>query len=245
MNGPQVAVAWRLTPAPELIDLGDLPGGIESSTAQSVSADGSVIVGPGTTELGQEAWRWTAERGMVALPDHPGGIVSSDANAVSSDTAGCSISRAMAGSRSATATPIWHFFLARGISHDGRIVTGRARTPEGHETGIPLHLPPACDDGRDEDGDGFTDAPDDPGCADAQSDTESPACRDGLDNDGDGAIDFDGGASANGGTPLGDADPECLRATRASERPARPCGIGAELAALLLALRRAARRAAA
>jgi hypothetical protein len=36
-----------------------------------------------------------------------------------------------------------------------------------------------------------------------------PDCQDGIDNNGDGTLDFDGGASANGGVPLGDPDPSC------------------------------------
>jgi hypothetical protein len=49
----------------------------------------------------------------------------------------------------------------------------------------------ACIDGLDNDGDGFTDYPDDPGCADADDLSErSPLliCDDGSDNDGDGLI---------------------------------------------------------
>ena len=58
---------------------------------------------------------------------------------------------------------------------------------------------PVCSDGRDDDADGRTDYPADPGCAtpaDASEDDACPAgpgcpvCADGLDNDGDGAIDY-------------------------------------------------------
>ena len=51
----------------------------------------------------------------------------------------------------------------------------------------------ACDDGVDNDVDGFTDFPDDPGCTNAADPSErevSRVCDDGLDNDGDGFIDF-------------------------------------------------------
>jgi hypothetical protein len=60
-----------------------------------------------------------------------------------------------------------------------------------------------CDDGLDNDGDGLTDYPDDPGCADALSGPENPPCSDKHDNDGDGLIDWDGAG-------IGAADPECL-----------------------------------
>ena len=48
----------------------------------------------------------------------------------------------------------------------------------------------ACEDGIDNDGDGFIDATD-PGCAfNGDSETpEPPACQDGIDNDSDGFID--------------------------------------------------------
>jgi hypothetical protein len=53
----------------------------------------------------------------------------------------------------------------------------------------------ACDDGLDNDGDGFADYPDDPGCADAGDDSEKDEtgtypCDDGVDNDGDTLTDF-------------------------------------------------------
>ncbi|HEY6037368.1 MAG TPA: hypothetical protein VIV58_23970, partial [Kofleriaceae bacterium] len=53
---------------------------------------------------------------------------------------------------------------------------------------------PQCSDGKDNDGDGQIDFPDDPGCISANDDSEdsapSPQCMDGRDNDGDGKIDF-------------------------------------------------------
>lgn len=79
---------------------------------------------------------------------------------------------------------------------------------------------PACSDSLDNDGDGLTDFPDDPGCLTQGSVTEQPRCQDGIDSDGDGAIDFDGGASLNGGVPLAAPDPQCEGAPwRYVERP--------------------------
>lgn len=51
---------------------------------------------------------------------------------------------------------------------------------------------PECNDAIDNDSDGYTDYPDDPGCSELQDDTEtpSPECDDNIDNDGDGNIDY-------------------------------------------------------
>jgi len=74
--------------------------------------------------------------------------------------------------------------------------------------------PAQCSDGRDNDGDGLTDHPTDPGCADRHALQEAPACDDDLDNDGDGDADWDGGGFTH-------PDPECLGApSRDREHPA-------------------------
>ncbi len=60
-------------------------------------------------------------------------------------------------------------------------------------------VPPVCNDGVDDDGDGKADFPVDPGCADPDDDEEDddcpagpmcPRCGNGLDDDGDGNTDF-------------------------------------------------------
>lgn len=86
-----------------------------------------------------------------------------------------------------------------------------------------------CSDGLDDDGDGLTDFPSDPGCASAAATTESPQCDDELDNDGDGRIDWDGGAAS--ATP----DPQCVTRPARNREAASGCGVGAELAAVLAA----------
>ncbi len=75
-----------------------------------------------------------------------------------------------------------------------------------------------CSNGRDDDGDGLGDA-DDLGCPDPLGSVEDPACDDGEDNDGDGLTDLD--------------DPGCFE-NLYSEGSA--CGLGAELALVLLPL---------
>ncbi|HEY1557771.1 MAG TPA: hypothetical protein VGF94_23225 [Kofleriaceae bacterium] len=72
---------------------------------------------------------------------------------------------------------------------------------------------PQCNDGRDNDGDGLIDYPNDPGCDNPGDDDETddcpsgptcPACGNGLDDDGDGLIDYP-------------ADPSCTSAAGGSE----------------------------
>ncbi|MDJ0785277.1 MAG: M12 family metallo-peptidase [Myxococcota bacterium] len=84
---------------------------------------------------------------------------------------------------------------------------------------------PACSDGIDNDGDLLVDHPADPGCASPASDLESPACNDGIDNDNDGGIDFDGAPP----------DPQCV-GKPSRNKESQGCGIGFELAPLLLGL---------
>jgi hypothetical protein len=87
---------------------------------------------------------------------------------------------------------------------------------------------PACSDGIDDDGDGLTDYPADPGCKDPASALENPGCDDDLDNDGDGTVDWDGGAA------LGTPDAYCVNhgSWENRETPSG-CGLGAELAVLI------------
>jgi probable HAF family extracellular repeat protein len=55
------------------------------STASDISADGSKIVGGGTSASGGEAFLWTSGGGMVGLDDLPGGTFASGARAISAD----------------------------------------------------------------------------------------------------------------------------------------------------------------
>jgi hypothetical protein len=81
-----------------------------------------------------------------------------------------------------------------------------------------------CHDGIDNDGDGFVDDPEDPGCAGPNSPRENPQCSDGIDNDGDGKLDWDGAG-------VGAKDPQCLGPAGNKERS--DCGLGFELALAL------------
>ena len=85
----------------------------------------------------------------------------------------------------------------------------------------------ACSDGIDNDGDLETDHPDDPGCAERSSKSESPPCNDLEDNDDDGLVDL--------------ADPDCLN-NPAGVRESSRCGGGGAAALVLVPLTLAARR---
>jgi hypothetical protein len=89
-----------------------------------------------------------------------------------------------------------------------------------------------CDDGLDQDQDGLIDYPADPGCGATFWAIENPECQDGLDNDHQLGIDFDGGASLNGGLPVAVPDPNCAGAPHRN-REAPLCGLGFEVGLLL------------
>jgi subtilisin family serine protease len=123
-----------------------------------------------------------------------------------------------------------------------------------------------CDDGIDNDGDGLTDHPADPGCdaaGDASENSPQLPCDDGLDNDGDGLVDYpddlgcrdllwwpedpacsdgvdndgDGLIDWDGGDPPGDPDPNCIDTPwKKGEVPRNFCGLGFEPALALLSL---------
>jgi len=63
--------------------LGDLSGGINTSEARNISADGSTVIGRSESDLGLEAFVWTSSSGMRGLGDLPGGEFWSDAHGVS------------------------------------------------------------------------------------------------------------------------------------------------------------------
>ncbi|MGH0036441.1 MAG: PQQ-binding-like beta-propeller repeat protein [Myxococcota bacterium] len=90
-----------------------------------------------------------------------------------------------------------------------------------------LDVPSECEDGLDNDGDGYVDYPADPGCRSLDW-VEDPVCDDDIDNDGDGKIDYDGGPN---GEP---ADGVCKNAWEVTE--ARACGAGFEALLLLVPL---------
>ena len=64
------------------IGLGDLPGGDFFSTAQSVSADGTEVVGYSHSADGTEAFRWTQTEGIVAVGFTHASAISADGSTI-------------------------------------------------------------------------------------------------------------------------------------------------------------------
>ena len=96
----------------------------------------------------------------------------------------------------------------------------------------------SCDDTLDNDGDGYADYPDDPGCRDVNRPRENAECQDGLDNDGQPGTDFDAGASipGPGGVDPAGADPECGGLPWRNLESASSCGLGFEVCVALTGL---------
>jgi probable HAF family extracellular repeat protein len=144
--------AFRWTDAGGMIGLGDLPGGDVFSAANDASADGSVIVGFGTTADGQEAFRWTATGGMAGIGDLPGGAFASTALGVSYDgsvvigtASGADGDAAFIWDAAHGMLPLedvlgaagldltgWSLTAARGISADGLVFAGTGIDPDGN-----------------------------------------------------------------------------------------------------------------
>lgn len=212
--------------------LGDLPGGIFESIALAISADGSVIVGRAYPEGNYTSFVWEQDHGMLSLDSllrHGYGLDPTSLNG--SD--------------------------ATGISGDGQIVVGRISPASGGELYIAA-IPRSCNDGLDNDGDGLSDFPDDPGCTSLDDRFEIAAslpCDDARDQDGDGLTDFpddpgcagpasatespacdddvdndlDGSLDWDGGSGGAAPDPQCAGVPWANHERRRACGLGFEL----------------
>lgn len=68
-GGSSFREAFCWTPDAGMVGLGDLPGGQFHSLAKDVSADGSIVIGSGTTALGSEAFIWNETAGMRSLQE--------------------------------------------------------------------------------------------------------------------------------------------------------------------------------
>lgn len=134
----------RQLQAASFTPLGDLAGGSFGSLALDVSADGSVVVGWGTSASGDEAFRWVSGT-MTGLGDLAGGSFSSRAFGVSADgsvVVGDSASalgqeafRWVGGTMTGLGDLAGGIFQsqANAVSDDGSVVVGAGITASGSE----------------------------------------------------------------------------------------------------------------
>ena len=180
------AVKWTGANYTTATQLGSLSGAtFVDSEALAVSQNGGVIVGRAVDANGADrAFVWDAAHGMRDLAT----VLQSDYGVDVTD---------------------WVLTEATGISDvvsNTYTVVGRGVDPQGNPQGWVAYLtPPACSDGVDNDGDGQTDYPADPGCRSASDHSEQFDCQDGIDDDGDGLVDYP-------------ADPGCRAATDPTEK---------------------------
>ncbi|MEN6386953.1 MAG: PEP-CTERM sorting domain-containing protein [Phycisphaerales bacterium] len=154
--------AFRWTTETGMVGIGDLQGGDFDSYAEDISADGSVIIGTGTSDLGAEAFRWTQETGIVGLGDFEGGDFESHAYAVSADGSiiiGTSVTdfdyeafywtaetgmlklKDLLTEKYALDLSGWRLTDAYGISADGTKIVGYGFNPQGFEEGWIVTIP--------------------------------------------------------------------------------------------------------
>jgi probable HAF family extracellular repeat protein len=150
-NSSATSEAFRWTSGGGMVGLGDLPGGDfqNGSGARAVTADGTVVVGAGSSTAGREAFRWTSGEGMVGLGDLPGGLSFSSAEDISADGSvivgdgnsalGYEAFRWTAGGGMVGLgdLPGGGFeSYARGVSADGSVIVGRSDSVSGDEAFI-------------------------------------------------------------------------------------------------------------
>jgi probable HAF family extracellular repeat protein len=211
----EVPIYWRDGVTTGMGHIGGYP--YDFGRALDVNADGRIIVGVDR----QQAFYWDSVGGMRSL------------RSVLEDELGIEVPTG------------WSLTSANAISDNGRFIVGRAYSGAHGTRGFLAELPAICQDGRDNDGDGLIDAPNDPGCLAASSATESPECDDDSDNDGDGHVDFgadstcisaawvseqstctDGLDNDDDGVADFPLDPGCASPISASESP--PCDDGVD-----------------
>lgn len=199
--------------------LGDIPGPrfhADRSTVREASADAQFLAGTGHDELFNEAVRWTP---WEALPRSLGALGSSATpNGISDDgrvVVGDAGSRpfiwdAVHGMRDLETVLVddygvdlsawFRLWSVRGLSGDGRTLLGGGTLLGGPGQGWILRLPPQCDDGLDNDGDGNIDHAADPDCTDASDNIEAP------DTDGDWWLDAEDNCPTVSNQDQSDAD---------------------------------------
>lgn len=139
--------AFLWTQAGGMIGLGDLPGGNFNSTAIDMSADGSIVVGNGTTGAvgnneAQQGFRWTQSTGMVAMGagSRVDAISADGSTMVGHGLTALNVSEAVLWNSVGAMHSIkallqaqgidmtgWVLNEATGVSADGRVIVGSAR----------------------------------------------------------------------------------------------------------------------
>lgn len=140
--------AFRWTTSGGMVALGYLPGGSGTeSYANSISADGTVVVGSSGNGLATVAYRWTASGGMVPLNGLDGTSQARDVSADGQTIVGYADRQAMLWTealgmvrlkdyliaRGASGLTDWHLKHADAISADGRTIIGEGVNPDGKQ----------------------------------------------------------------------------------------------------------------
>ncbi len=107
---PSDPEAFYWTEGTGFVLMGDFPGGAFSSDAHDASANGSIIVGSGTSDLGSNAFVWDAANGMR------------DLQALLQENYGLDLSG-------------WRLESAEAISDDGTTIAGNGVNPDGNREG--------------------------------------------------------------------------------------------------------------
>ena len=136
-----------------MVSLGELPGGSFRSTASSISADGSKIVGWSPSDIGTQAFEWTESTGMVGLEmlvegywslayDISGdgsvvvgtALVPGDFEPIFWDEARNihSLTEVLVELGLGTALEGWDLEEANAVSHDGLTIAGNGFNPAGY-----------------------------------------------------------------------------------------------------------------
>lgn len=136
--------------------LGDLPGGVVLSRAYAVSADGSVVVGEGTSDAGPEAFRWTPDGGMVGLGFLPGSMNGSKASSVSGDGAVVVGTSRFETFRWTAGTGMEGLGHLQGIRATSPAVSADGSTIVGGDCGFSYYMPSPCEAFRWTEDEGMT-----------------------------------------------------------------------------------------
>ena len=141
LNATFEAYRWSFD-APVMDPLGDLPGGAFFSRGQGASSDGSVVVGFGRADTGDEPARWTQATGLVGL-GLPGAAatavlrdVSGDGNTAVGDSSATGLFRYVEGSGYDILGELpggSSSVRAGGISDDASVLVGRDSSDNGTE----------------------------------------------------------------------------------------------------------------